>query len=171
MAKSDKLIPFILEREGGFANVPGDFGGPTCKGVTLSTFRSFFGADKTVEDLKNMTKKQWEYIFLKGFWEKCRCGDIKNESVAYLLCDFAWHSGTKTAVKKLQEIVGVTADGIVGPQTLAAINRSNGEKVFYRFFEARQRYLYSIIGGRPASAKFETGWMRRLFALYRLCYE
>ncbi len=45
---------FILSWEGGFANDPDDLGGATNSGVTLSTYRMYYGQDKTVEDLKNM---------------------------------------------------------------------------------------------------------------------
>ena len=39
MAKSIKLIPFILQWEGGFVNDPADLGGATNKGVTIGTFK------------------------------------------------------------------------------------------------------------------------------------
>lgn len=45
---------FILSWEGGFANDPDDLGGATNSGVTLSTYRMYYGQDKTVEDLKKM---------------------------------------------------------------------------------------------------------------------
>lgn len=166
----ERLIPFILQFEGGYAEVPGDLGGPTNSGITLGTFQQFFGADKTKEDLKKMSYVQWRYIFEKGFVNKCKADQIKNESVAYMLVDFAWHSGVKTAVKVLQRIVGVEADGVVGNKTLAAVNSKNGEKLFYKYFNARQNYLYQIINHRPANGKFELGWLRRLYALYNLCY-
>ena len=50
----DKFIKFILSWEGGFVNDPRDSGGATNKGVTLSTFQTVFGKDKTVKDLKNI---------------------------------------------------------------------------------------------------------------------
>ena len=51
----DKFIKFILSWEGGFVNDQRDSGGATNKGVTLSTFQTVFGKDKTVKDLKNIT--------------------------------------------------------------------------------------------------------------------
>ena len=67
MANHKVLIPFILRWEGGFANVPGDRGGATNKGVTLATFRMVYGSDKTESDLRRMTNSQWEHIFLSLF--------------------------------------------------------------------------------------------------------
>ena len=40
MAKLETLWPFILSWEGGFANVPGDRGGATKYGVTISTWKA-----------------------------------------------------------------------------------------------------------------------------------
>ena len=39
MANVDKLLPFILKWEGGFANDPADAGGATNKGVTIATWK------------------------------------------------------------------------------------------------------------------------------------
>ena len=70
MAKCEVLKPFILSWEGGFANVPGDRGGATNRGVTIATFRSVFGQDKTVDDLKRVSG----------------IGDKKFESLKDLIC-------------------------------------------------------------------------------------
>ena len=40
MSKIETLWPFILSWEGGFANVPGDRGGATKYGVTISTWKA-----------------------------------------------------------------------------------------------------------------------------------
>lgn len=171
MTLYSKLITFIKKFEGGFANDPVDLGGATNSGITLATFQHYYGIDKDADDLRRMTETQWKHIFLDGFWEKCKCDSIVDLSVAYMLCDFAWHSGVKNAVKSVQGVVGVTQDGIMGPQTLKAINAQNGEKLFYRFFKARQDFLYNLIKRRPSYKKYELGFMRRLFELYSLCYD
>lgn len=57
-----ELAAFVLEREGGYVNNKADKGGPTNKGVTLATYRSVYGQNKTVEDLKRITDAEWEYI-------------------------------------------------------------------------------------------------------------
>nr|DAR62293.1 MAG TPA: Lysozyme [Bacteriophage sp.] len=54
--EQSKFVKYILSWEGGFVNDPRDSGGATNKGITLTTFQSVFGKDKTVEDLKRMTE-------------------------------------------------------------------------------------------------------------------
>ena len=56
MAIVEKLVPFILKWEGGFVDDKYDRGGATNRGVTIGTFRHFFGAKRTVEELKKMTE-------------------------------------------------------------------------------------------------------------------
>jgi lysozyme family protein len=72
-----ELAAFVLEREGGYVNNKADKGGPTNKGVTLATYRSVYGQHKTVEDLKRITDAEWEYIFKKFYWDKCKADYIQ----------------------------------------------------------------------------------------------
>ena len=55
MERMEKLKSFILSWEGGFVNDPRDLGGATNKGITIATFRSVFGKDKTINYLKKIT--------------------------------------------------------------------------------------------------------------------
>ncbi|MST78798.1 hypothetical protein FYJ72_14340 [Prevotella copri] len=107
MADYRKLVPFIKKWEGGFSNHPQDRGGATNKGVTLSTYRMVYGKDKTVDDLKNLTESQWNYIFKKLYWDKWKADSIKNQSIANILVDWYWMSGN-IGVKKVQELFGLT---------------------------------------------------------------
>lgn len=80
---------FILDWEGGYANIDGDAGGDTCSGVTLATYKHYLGENKTVYDLKNITRTEWEYIFHQGFWYKLKCDKILDEKVRNFLVDWA----------------------------------------------------------------------------------
>ena len=62
MARFELYAPILKEVEGGFVDHPADKGGPTNAGVTLATFKTIFGKDKTVDDLRNMTNAQWKRI-------------------------------------------------------------------------------------------------------------
>ena len=162
MAKYDKLIPTVLKFEGGFANHPSDPGGATNSGVTLSTFRSVYGKDKTVQDLKNMTNEQWEYIFKTRFWDRWKADDIDNQAIANLLVDWLWASGVY-GIKYPQEVLGVKTDGIVGLKTLAAINYyPNKKELFEKLWNRRKKHFEDIVRNRPQSKVFLKGWLRRL---------
>ena len=109
MASFDKYAPKLKRWEGGFANHPADPGGATMCGVTLATFRAWYGQDKTAEDLRRMTETQWRHIMKTGFWDKCWGDQITNQSVAEIIVDWCVNSGTGM-IRKVQEIVGTKVD-------------------------------------------------------------
>lgn len=117
----DKCLYKVLEHEGGWANHPSDPGGATMKGVTIGTFRSFFGADKTPEDLHNITDKQLKTVYKVGYWDKCKCSKLPT-AVDFLVFDAAVNSGVRRSSQWLQRCVGSYADGIIGPNTIDAVS-------------------------------------------------
>jgi lysozyme family protein len=164
MADYQKLVPFILQWEGGFVNDPLDKGGATNKGVTIATFQQFYGADATVEQLKNITDKQWSHIFKSGYWNDWRADEIRSQSVANILVDWRWLSGSP-AIKNPQRLLGVVPDGVVGPKTIAEVNAIDAKKLFDDIKADRVRYINDIIVRTPTNEKFRKGWMNRLDAL------
>ena len=85
MAKAEILQRHILDWEGNFVNDPADAGGATNKGITLATYRSVYGRNRTVADLKKMTDYEWLLIFKKYYWDKWQADQIKDQSIANLL--------------------------------------------------------------------------------------
>jgi len=160
MAKAEILKPFILSWEGGFVNDPHDRGGATNKGVTIGTFRQVFGKDKTVADLKAITDEQWMTIFRKYYWDKWKADGINSQSIANLLVDWLWASGSY-GVKIPQRVLGVSIDGIVGTKTIAAINGYKNEKeLFTKLWKEREAFCTRIAVG--SQKKFLRGWLNRL---------
>lgn len=162
MARAERLIPFILKWEGGYVNDKYDKGGATNKGITISTFRHFYGGKMTIDDLKNITNEQWEKIFLVGFWRPFRADDIKCQAIANICVDWAWASGTTTAIRQVQKILGVTADGIAGDITIGAINKCDAEDLFNRIKKARIDFVNAIVRNNPTQARFSRGWVNRI---------
>lgn len=161
MADYRKLIPIVLKYEGGYA---GNIDGMICtmKGVTLATFRKYFGASKTCTDLKNITDAQWTKIFVNGFWNRWNADAIKSQAIANLLVDWVWASGIY-GIKYPQRVLGVKDDGIVGAKTLAAINNyPNQKELFQKLWDRRKKHFEAIAVG--SKAKFLKGWLNRLSA-------
>lgn len=163
-ANFEYIKSFILKWEGGFINHPADPGGATNKGITITTYRRYFGAAKTVQDLKDIKDEEWDFIFRKGYYNPIKADNINNRSIALLCVDMCWGSGSITAIKKIQRCLGTTADGIVGPKTLALLN-TDTEKTFYKLWRMREEWFRSIVKNRPASQVFLRGWLNRLKAI------
>ena len=163
MSDYKKLKPIVRKWEGNaFVNHPADPGGATKWGVTIATFRSIYGRSKTVNDLKNMTEEQWNYIFKVHFWDRWQADKIESQSIANIVVDWVWASGIY-GIKYPQQILGVTADGKVGPKTLAAINGyPNQKELFQKLWNRRKKHFKNIVKNRPASKVFLKGWMNRL---------
>lgn len=121
-------------------------------GVTIGTWRSV-GYDKDgdgdidVDDLHLLDKEDViERVLRPHYWNRWRADEILNQSVANILVDWVWASGTH-GIKRPQRILGVTADGIVGPKTLAAVNSMDPMELHFRI-----RTTASSLSTKSASA-------------------
>lgn len=159
MASWFNYIPMLLKWEGGFSNNPADKGGATNRGVTMATFRKWYGADRTVEDLKAMTDCQWCRI-MRSYWDNVKADQIRSQSIADLVADWHVNAGVN-AIKRIQRMFGIKADGIVGPITLTYLNSPNAEVIFNRLRSAREDYYIEIVKGNSSQQQFLRGWLNR----------
>lgn len=170
MANFELTIPFTHEKEGGFVNDPRDAGGATNMGITLNTYTTYCrkkGYHKpTVERLKKLSEAEWQEIMRTMYWDVIKGDEILSQSVALAIYDWAVHSGPATAAKHVQRILGVKADGIVGPVTLAAINSLSPLPLFGQIQQSRLKFLGSLCTGEDEQSvknrDFLRGWIRRV---------
>ncbi len=164
MANYKELVPFILKWEGGYVNNKNDRGGATNKGVTLATFRHYYGASETIEDLKKITDEQWLHIFKMGYWDRWHADEIENQSVANLLVDWLWGSGSY-GIRLPQKVLKVTIDGVVGNKTIAAVNAADPRALFAKLKQERLDFYDRICTSNPKNRIFLQGWRNRVNAL------
>lgn len=160
MADFRAYAPKLRQFEGGFVNDPDDKGGATMAGVTLNTYRRFFGEHKTVNDLKNISDAEWSHIMKTGYWDVAKGDQIENQSIAEIFVDWVVNSGI-AGIRAFQRAQGLKADGIVGPRTLAVLNSPNRVVIFNRIKSARESYYRKLAITNPALFKFLRGWLNR----------
>lgn len=163
MANYKELVPFVLSWEGGVSDHPADKGGLTNKGVTMATWRGYCakkGKPATEKTLRAMTQSEWEEIFKAGYWDKCKADEIGDQSVANMLVDWVYNAGSN-AIVRTQRLLGVTADGIVGQKTLAALNARSPLPLFGAIRAARLAYYEALARANKSQAAFLKGWKRR----------
>jgi lysozyme family protein len=169
MADVKKFEPFVLKWEGGakYTNSKIDRGGATKYGITIATWRTV-GYDKNGDgkidenDVKLITEEDFKKVLKKNFWDKWKADQIKNQKVAEILVDWLWASG-KWGIIKPQQLLGVKADGIVGKQTLAAVNNyPNQRQLFDAIKSARKAYIDKVIKNDPRQIAHKVGWYNRI---------
>lgn len=156
----ERSIREVLKHEGGFVDHPQDPGGATNMGITLNTYRSYRNnSHLTAADLRNISQDEVYDIYKTRYWDKIR-GDDLPSGVDFLVFDFGVNAGNGRAVKMLQKLVGVPADGGSGPQTLKAthfVYEEGAEKLIVDYTDERAKYYQSL----PHFSTFGRGWLRR----------
>ena len=162
MADFDKFLKILLKVEGGYVNHPDDKGGCTNKGITINTFKNYYGQDMTCDDLQNITDEQAGKIYKEGYWNPCWGDKMESDKVANIIVDWAVNSGVKTAIRNVQKIVGTKVDGIMGNMTLTAINNYPEDELLLTLRKVRKEFYENIISRNPSQKVFRNGWLNRL---------
>lgn len=145
----DDAFERLLGHEGSYVNNPADPGGETKFGISK---RSYPG-----EDIKGLTVARAKQIYLRDFWGAAGCDAIP-DPLRFDLFDMAVNSGVGAAVRNLQRSVGETADGVIGPRTLQAIQSMPSIRLLARFNGARLEFM----AGLSTWPAFGRGWSRRI---------
>ena len=159
-ANYDKCLETILHHEGGYVNHPKDPGGITNMGVTKRVYEEWVGHEVSEQDMKDLTEDDVIPIYKKNYWDRIK-GDKLPDGLDLCVFDFGVNAGTGRAAKYLQKMIGTTADGGIGPNTLKALKsyvKENGlVETIEKYQSNRQKYYESL-------STFETfgrGWTNR----------
>lgn len=148
------VIGDVIKREGGYSNDPVDAGKETQFGISkVSNPDAWKNGPPTEAEARAIYEAK--YIDKPGF------RNIKDKQLQTQLIDFGINSGIYIAVQKLQEILGVTADGVLGPKTLAALDAHHADDINTALAVARMKMICKIVQKNPTNIKFLLGWISR----------
>ena len=98
-----------------------------------------------------------EAFYRSHFWGRSYDA-LASDELAKRIFDAAVNMGSGTAIKILQSAIGVEADGVLGPATVAAANA--GDHVA-DFIAARIRHYRDIVTKNPANVQYLNQWLAR----------
>jgi uncharacterized protein (TIGR02594 family) len=159
-------LKHVLEMEGGWTDDPFDPGGPTNFGITLATYAAQTDADvnaqtfpKLKADLRLVSPETVRAIYLSRYWRPSRAGQLP-PPLALMHFDAAVNHGVGGAASLLQLALGMQADGVIGPQTLAAAKTLPVHVTLERY-ALQRRARYRSLGH---FWRFGRGWLARVDA-------
>lgn len=150
-------LSHVLMHEGGWSDHPRDPGGATMKGITLATFRRYFGENQSKDDLRAISDTQLRQIYASGYWDKCHCNELP-AGIDYAVFDGAVNSGPGRSIRWLQLAVNASSDGIIGPITLAKVTLDDADNVTNKICDERLSFLRRL----STWSVFGRGWERRV---------
>ena len=149
MGMFDYFIERVLTHEGGYVNDPRDPGQETRWGISKRSYPAV--------DIRNLTRAQAIDIYRRDFWQRVR-GDELPREFAFQALDAAVNHGIGNAVRWMQRAAGVADDGVIGPVTLAAVQRAQPADLVLRFNAERLRFYAKL----TTFSTFGRGWVNRV---------
>lgn len=178
MAVFDLAYQHTARNEGGYANNPKDKGGETYAGISRKNWPNWGGwrfidgikqQHGTTADIINKYAGASEIVqslvkefYKTNFWYPLGLSMVNDQQLANNVYDFAVNAGVTTSAKRLQRAAGVRDDGIIGNQTLRAVNALPANHVYDTFNGLRKAYYDNIIAKNPSQAVFKNSWYSRI---------
>lgn len=168
MAEFIKAYQVVLQNEGVYSNDPLDSGKRTVLGISEANWPLWAGwkiIDRlstpkemaTTPELQSLVQQ----FYLNNFWEPIKGDEISSQFIASSIFDASVNMGIKPVVKLVQSVLGITTDGIIGNNTIKAINASEDRLFIAEFKLAKISRYCDIIDAKPNQIKYLKGWCRR----------
>lgn len=130
---------------------------------------------KLTPDLKIASKILAKNVILKSlvferiktnYWDKAKLDNINSQKIADEIFLFGFNVDMKVAIKKTQKLINVPQDGIIGSQTIKALNSFDVNVFDIEFDKEEISYYDAIIKSKPYLAPNEKGWYKRALFAY-----
>ena len=140
----EKVLKFVLIREGGYVNHPADKGGETNKGITFAVYQNYLKKKNLPpKSIKEITQNEVSEIYFENYYKASGADKIQNRKLAALVFDTAVNMGVSRAKSFLE--------------------KSGGDvNLFIRLRKEKYREFARC---NPSQKVFLKGWLNRISAL------
>jgi hypothetical protein len=166
--RRDKLIESVFKAEGGYSTDKNDTGNywkgefiGTNHGISAPILAAKLGRAPTVAEMKALTKEEAKEIAAQHYYDRFDIDKLPDDLEEIVF--HAVYMGESRGVRALQNLLGLTPDGVMGPKTKAAIRNASFTKQ-----EFADEYLRELEKGttgysKPAKtwSKHGKGWKNR----------
>ncbi|TAH37502.1 MAG: hypothetical protein EYC62_01050 [Alphaproteobacteria bacterium] len=174
-ARFDEVLPIIKGNEGGFSDRPKeqDKGGPTQKGISTGAYKLWLkrkdvNATEWPTDVKDLSDDQIRTIYRNEYYYDKRLDEIEDPKMRAALFDAyvmskppAVYGMTEQAIKKVIPDANLGVPGVLGKNTIGALNQINKEGRTNEYLEALADARRDYYKSQP-EYKYNPGWLPRV---------
>lgn len=162
-----KEIERTLGHEGGFSDDPEDCrnwtSGKQGVGALRGTNYGISAKSFPELDIKAISKEVATEIYKKRYWKPMKLEMLTSAKVRWKVFDIGVEMGSGTAIRMLQDIIGIHADGTMGSNTAREANDMDETRLLEGLLRAQVMRYASIVEKNTIQAKYLNGWIRRAF--------
>lgn len=158
-----RAVEVVLRHEGGYVNDPRDPGGETKYGISKRAYPHL--------DIATLTREEAVEIYRRDWWDRYRYGEIRHAETAAKIMDLSINVGPTEAHRIVQRALHacgqrhVIVDGVIGTQTITAINAVKPRAALLAAIRAEAASYYrDLVARRPELRRYKQGWLNRAYA-------
>lgn len=149
-------LKLVLQSEGGNDDDPADHGGRTSRGITQREYDAWRHEKGLAQlDVWQAPQADVDAIYHDEYWNPL-CDGLP-AGVDYIVFNNNVLDGPVRSAKLLQQALGVTPDGRIGPITREAIRNTNSKDLIAKLSDASRAFYLSL-----HQPKFTKGWLNRV---------
>ena len=168
MEKRKSLIASVFKAEGGYSTDKNDIGNyyngnfvGTNHGISAPVLAEKLGRAPTVKDMKALTVEEASEIAAEKYIDRFNIEELPDDVQEIVL--HATFMGETRGVRALQNLLGLTPDGLMGPNTKSAMKNATFTKQDYRdaFLEELEFGTQGYSKPTATWNKHGRGWTKR----------
>jgi len=153
----DQSLKLVLKSEGLYSNNPKDPGGETMMGVTKNAWSTWLKRPIADGEMAKLTVADITPFYKALYWDKSYCNQLPT-GIDYMVFDASVNMGVGQSIRLLQKSLGCVPDGVIGPNTMKAINDADAKTMIDKFSAQKEQFYRSL----NTFATFGKGWLARI---------